>query len=635
MPIQDEQPGLKQLVKTRLLNDVFQAALDKAPGWKILVVDDEATRVISSAVGMYDIMERRITIVESLERKRAPFTGQGVIYLMKPTKASIDLLLADYADKSKILYGPDVFLFFLSRVPEELLSLIKGCRPLLKRLKTLSEINIDFLVKEERAFTLNMKDSFVSLYSRSRSSEEIMAEKLVTVCATMNEYPHIRYNQSSDICKSAASIFHHKMNQFVESNPSWWYYGAGKDARSMKRDRSVLLLLDRAEDALTPLMHDFTYESLVRDFLQMDGYTLTLQSENPDDSTEKEKQIFLKEKDALWVELRNEHIGKIGQILKARIKAMNDSDAAKLNNKGEGGEGAPSFKELKAAMDALPEYREALGKLSTHMDISAQCLKKASKPEFMDLFEIEQTLATGTDDEGRTPKMTEIIDRVELALRKTDDIKARLRMLLIATISQQGLDSVHRRRMIDAADFSPDHIQTIDSLRKLGLETVSPENGRSSLRVSSSASAFDDDEDEELVSSRYPPVLKSILNSLVGDGEPLSFSKYPSVVPMPEASASSGTAASARKRGTVGTARKAAATTSKWVSSGGKAGKKSKHAQFTGGRTLLFMVGGMSYSEISIARDFMQKENCEIVCGSTEFRTASEFIDDLSALGSS
>ena len=121
----------------------------KFDGWMILVVDGRSMRVVSSAIGMYDIMENHVSLVEDIDKKRAPFKDMGVIYLLSGTEESVNHLVADYENP---LYGKNAFVYFLGPVPNHELDKIKQCRPLLKRLKALGEINIDFLVKEERAF---------------------------------------------------------------------------------------------------------------------------------------------------------------------------------------------------------------------------------------------------------------------------------------------------------------------------------------------------------------------------------------------------------------------------------------------------------------------------------------------------
>ena len=194
-----------------------------------MIVDEPSMKVVSAAVGMYDIMEQQVSIVESLEKKRAPFKDMAAIYILAPSNDSVQRLLEDYADKSKVLYGPAVFLYFLGPIPKQLMHQLKQCKQLVKRLKAVAEVNVDFLIREQRAFTLDINDPFSSLYLGNGMSplEMKSADKLVTLCATLNEYPYIRYKQNSRVCSSLASIFKMKMDEYVGSNPTWWYHGSG------------------------------------------------------------------------------------------------------------------------------------------------------------------------------------------------------------------------------------------------------------------------------------------------------------------------------------------------------------------------------------------------------------------------
>ena len=78
-------------------------------------------------------------------------------------------------------------------------------------------------------------------------------------------------------------------------------------------------------------------------------------------------------------------------------------------------------------------------------------------------------MATGKDEDGRTPKMSNIIDQMEQELRKMRDPVARLRLILIATISQGGLRQQDRRRLMTAAELSRKDTRTLNSLEVLGL----------------------------------------------------------------------------------------------------------------------------------------------------------------------
>lgn len=156
------------------------------------------------------------------------------------------------------------------------------------------------------------------------------------------------------------------------------------------------------------------------------------------------------------------------------------------------------------------------------------------------------------------------------------------------------------------------------------------------IRGQGLSSKGDSDDESEYANSRYAPALKGILSDLVQ--HKLSTDSHPSVLPMPEMASSSG-AASARRRGksVEGSVRKSGAT-SRWsrtssADSGSGGGRSRGNPQvFSGGRSILFMVGGMSYSEIRVARDVMAKEQREIVIGSTHVYTPKEFLEDIAKL---
>lgn len=457
----------------RFVDDVFLSASRTNPGWKVLIVDEPGMKVVSAAVGMYDIMEQQVSIVESLEKKRAPFKDMAAIYVIAPSSDSVSRLLNDFADKSKVLYGKAVFLYFLGPVPKNLMNELKQCKQLVKRLKAVAEVNIDFLIREDRAFILDMNDPFAALL-RDNSVELKVAEKLVTLCATLNEYPYIRYSQSSHICTSIASIFKRKMDKFVGSNSSWWYHGSGNCpfGGSVERDRSTVLLLDRSLDCLTPLMHDFRYQAMVNDLLSVVGDKITYKADLQDNPKKKEdKDVLLNDKDKLWVEMRGEHIAKVIEVLSGRIQeVVNSSSTSSAARKDKGSN--MSLAQLASALKELPEYREVMSKLSQHMHLAHECMDEFGRAGLLDLSDVEQTLATGKSEDGRAIKLSETISRCESALLRIQDPKDRLRLMLIATISQGGLTSFDKERLLRAAQLGRTELQTLESLVKLGISTI-------------------------------------------------------------------------------------------------------------------------------------------------------------------
>ena len=73
---------------------------------------------------MYDIMERRVTLVEQLAINRQPFPDSDVIYLVKPTLESVKKISGDFESRAKAKYG-NVHIFFLDSVFNMIYSILK------------------------------------------------------------------------------------------------------------------------------------------------------------------------------------------------------------------------------------------------------------------------------------------------------------------------------------------------------------------------------------------------------------------------------------------------------------------------------------------------------------------------------
>jgi hypothetical protein len=99
----------------------------------------------------------------------------------------------------------------------------------------------------------------------------------------------------------------------------------------------------------------------------------------------------------------------------------------------------------------------------------------------------------------------------------------------------------------------------------------------------------------------------------------------------PSATAASGSSKSARSARDKSSARKNKGSTGKWGRTGdSKSG--SHNIAFTGSRNLVFMVGGLAFSELKIAREVMEKESREIMIGSTAFMNPKDFMSALESL---
>ena len=460
----------------------------KWAGDMVLIVDAASTKIISSATGMYNLTKNRVYLVEDITKKRAPYPKSAPIYFLTPTTDSISRLIDDWTpspNKKEPLYASSIFLYFSRALPEELFRKIKECKPLLKRLKVFSELNMDFVADEIRSFHFDMKSCFPQLFRTNVLSssgggasptEIAIADKLVTVCATLNEYPHVRYNASSRVGTSISKLFNMKLTEFIGKNKTWWYHG---DVNHLEKGRSTLLVLSRTDDPLSPLMHEFTYQAMVYDLLKVKNGQITYQASTVGTSADTgdgkgtmKKDALLNENDEVWVELRGMHIADVIATLSAKIRDIVESNTGNTLNAKKGKTKNISLEKMANALRALPQYREVMSKLSMHLNIAHQCMEIFKQEGLLDIGELEQTLATGKTEEGRVPQVSDFVDKVEECLRKTKDSKKRFRLLAIFIVSQHGLKASDQSRLFSAASLDTQEKKALSNLETVGIPLI-------------------------------------------------------------------------------------------------------------------------------------------------------------------
>ncbi|RMC08413.1 hypothetical protein DUI87_14657 [Hirundo rustica rustica] len=190
--------GLKGFVWQKLKSAVFDD-FSKEEEWKIMLLDDYTTKLLSLCCKMTDLLGEGITVVENVYKNREPVPHMKAIYLITPTKKSIDGLIDDFITKSSSRYKA-AYVYFTDFCPDSLFNKIKAsCAKSIKRCK---EINISFFPYESQVFTLNIPDAFYRCYSptleKTRDKDavlQVMAEQIVTLCATLDENPGVRYKR--------------------------------------------------------------------------------------------------------------------------------------------------------------------------------------------------------------------------------------------------------------------------------------------------------------------------------------------------------------------------------------------------------------------------------------------------------
>uniref|UniRef100_A0A8D0DRA2 Syntaxin binding protein 3 n=1 Tax=Salvator merianae TaxID=96440 RepID=A0A8D0DRA2_SALMN len=547
--------GLKSLVWQKLKSTVFDDCR-KEEEWKIILLDDFTTRLLSSCGKMTDLLAEGITVVENVYKNREPVPHMKAIYLITPTAKSVDGLINDFVNKSSSKYKA-AYVYFTDFCDDKLFNKMKSsCSKAIRRCK---EININFIPYESQVFTLDVPNAFYRCYSPcvDKTNDNVMdqiAEQIVTLCATLEENPGVRYRS-----KSVENA--NKLAQLVEKKLEN-YYKMDERSQVKGKTHSQLLIIDRGFDPVSAVLHELTFQAMAYDLLPIENDTYKYKTES---TNGKEREAILEEDDDLWVKIRHKHIA---DVLEEIPKLMKE-----VSSKRKATEGKLSLSSLAQLMKKMPYFRK----------------------------QITKDLALGTDAEGQKVKDPMRV-LLPVLLNKNHDSYDKIRAILLYIFSTNGTTQENLDKLIQNVQIENDS-DMIKNWKFLGVPVVTTsasQQRRPSRKDRSSVETFQ--------LSRWTPVIKDIMEDAIENKLDSKEWPYCSQCPAP------------------------------WNGSGAVSARHKPKSSYlddrkSGSKLILFVVGGITYSEMRCAYEVSQAyKSCEVIIGSTHILTPRRLLDDVKAL---
>nr|XP_011464877.1 PREDICTED: SNARE-interacting protein KEULE-like isoform X1 [Fragaria vesca subsp. vesca] len=609
--------NFKEITRHRLLNEMLRSCKtwNSKSTWKVLVMDEFTVKIMSHACTVVDTTNEGVSLLERIDKKRQRLPSMDAIYFIRPSKENVRFFLSDMS--GGVPFYRKAFVFFTSPISKHLVGQIKADASLRSRISALSEMNLEYYAIDSQGFVTNNQRALQQLYGDKDDSREAeaclneMAARVATVFASLRveELPVVHYRAANRFDATVETTF-------CDLIPTKLAAGIWDSLMHYKRtipdfpqrETCELLILDRSVDQIAPIIHEWTYDALCHDLLEMEGNKYVHEVANITGGPPDKKDVLLDECDPVWLELRDRHLGFALEWLKSELSSLKQNKVARFENSRDGQSPEVSSRELKDITEALPQYLELKEKLSLHIEIASKLNTIVRNFKLPFLSELEQSLVYG--DAG--------IREVIMFLRIHGPSIGRehmLRLLMIAAaIYPEFLkDGGYLQMMMKHANLLPQDMTAVRNMKLIG----KGQEGSSGIFPMKFGIAKREryrkerPREDEWRYSRFSPMIEELIEKLSNGA--LSEELYPCVNPNACVPKSRRTPTWAHRR----------------TSDDGLSRYASSGYEKMGQRIFVVIVGGATRSELRVCHKLTAKLKREVILGSSSLDDPASFVTNL------
>ena len=230
------------------------------PGLRALLLDRETKTAVSMAYSMHDILSRDVYLVEDLATAAnlSNMNHLAAIVLVRPTAENIKSIIVHLKKPCFREYH----IFFTNIVTQDMLRSIADADHQLV-VKQVQEFYVDFYAINPDLFSLNLGGSLSLSRPRSTYTQRETAafmrttQGLLAALLALKVKPYVRYHAASE----GAAALAREITGTMSGERDLFTFQRGAAAPPL------LLVLDRRDDPLTPLLTQWTYQAMVHELM--------------------------------------------------------------------------------------------------------------------------------------------------------------------------------------------------------------------------------------------------------------------------------------------------------------------------------------------------------------------------------
>ncbi|KAI0373709.1 Sec1-domain-containing protein [Pilatotrama ljubarskyi] len=347
---------------------------------KVLLLDNHTTPIVSLSATQSTLLSHQVYLTDKIDnKKRERMAHMKCICFLQPSEESFEALAAELREPK---YG-EYYLYFsniLSKTAIERLADVDEYEVV----REVQEYFADYAPVLPCLFSLNhTPNAQRPLYGNSPNvwdskALERAVQGVTAVLLSLKKKPVIRYEKSSPMAKKLGVEIQHR----IQSESQLFDF-------RLTQVPPLLLILDRRNDPVTPLLSQWTYQAMVHELLGIQNGRVDL-SMVPDIRPELKEVTLTTTTDPFFQAHHLATFGDLGTALKSYVQSYQSHSLAHHPS------AINSISDMKRFVEEYPEFRKLGGNVSKHVALVGELSRLVERDKLLDLGEVEQGLATGS-----------------------------------------------------------------------------------------------------------------------------------------------------------------------------------------------------------------------------------------------
>ncbi|XP_059453317.1 vacuolar protein sorting-associated protein 45 homolog isoform X1 [Corylus avellana] len=360
------------------VRDYINRMLQDISGMKVLILDSHTVSTISVAYSQSELLQKEVFLVElvdNISKSKESMSHLKAVFFLRPTSENIQRLRRQLASPR---FG-EYHLFFSNLLKDTQIHNLADSDEQ-EVVQQVQEFYADFVAIDPYHFTLNVPSNHLYMLPAVVDPPSLqnfcdrVVDGIAAVFLALKRRPIIRYQRTSDIAKRIAQ----------ETAKLMYQQESGLFDFRRTEVSPLLLVIDRRDDPLTPLLNQWTYQAMVHELIGIQDNKVDLRSTGkfPKDQQE---VVLSSEQDAFFKANMYENFGDIGMNIKRLVDEF--QQIAKSN------QNIQTIEDMAKFVDNYPEYKKMQGNVSKHVTLVTEMSKIVEERKLMLVSQTEQELA--------------------------------------------------------------------------------------------------------------------------------------------------------------------------------------------------------------------------------------------------